>query len=226
MNTGEFTRSPTFSSATNSTTSNNPAFWVGFLLLIFAVLLLAFIAAWAAFYCQSTNQEVMDSSEMILNNERIFPRELYQVKRTWWSFNRLFHCCCCRNRRQEDPLDIYEKEYNLNKAAIDFAIPPTTTQSSFNNKHSSLHPCRSSPLPIVAIERPNHLVLTLERPPTPRPESFRRNSAQAAYRLWLQQKFEKQFAQELSESRDGNHVQLLVEEPELLAEHFLPGKYL
>ena len=65
--------------------------------------------AWAAFYCQSTNQEVMDSSEMILNNERIFPRELYQVKRTWWSFNRLFHCCCCRNRRQEDPLDIYEK---------------------------------------------------------------------------------------------------------------------
>ena len=44
MNTGEFTRSPTFSSATNSTTSNNPAFWVGFLLLIFAVLLLAFIA--------------------------------------------------------------------------------------------------------------------------------------------------------------------------------------
>ena len=46
---------------------------------------------------------------MILNNERIFPRELYQVKRTWWSFNRLFHCCCCRNRGQEDPLDIYEK---------------------------------------------------------------------------------------------------------------------
>ena len=194
---------------------NSLGFWLGLLLLVLAVLLLAVGAAWAAFFCQHSVPQ-MDEFDLEAAREQHEQHLQQAIKRR--PLERIFFCCC--RRTAEDPLEAYEKEYSLSKAA---AFAP----SGYHQQKQQKQPAKKAASLDSADsprERPQHLVV-LERPPTPRPESFRRNSAQAAHRLWLQQKFEKQFATELRASRDGHHVQLLVEEPELL-ECLSGGNYL